>query len=118
MEAAAAVTGLYWYIARSSASSRRLSISFLYETSLFIYLTTYISLPDNMTMNHDLIQSISCIPMRLPFHHWADPPLFAGRPRTTLDSALVRLETQDGTVAWGESYCVEPQALVAIFKSL
>ncbi len=69
-------------------------------------------------MNHDNIRSVACIPMRLPFHHWTDPPLFAGRPRTTLDSALIRLETQDGTVAWGESYCVEPRALEAIFQTL
>lgn len=69
-------------------------------------------------MNHDIIRSVDCIPMRLPFHHWTDPPLFAGRPRTTLDSALVRVETQDGLVAWGESYCVEPRALKAIFDTL
>jgi L-alanine-DL-glutamate epimerase-like enolase superfamily enzyme len=69
-------------------------------------------------MNQDIISSVACIPMRLPFHHWTDPPLFAGRPRTTLDSALVRLETHDGLVAWGESYCVEPRALEAIFKTL
>lgn len=56
--------------------------------------------------------------MRLPFHHWSNPPLFAGRPRDKLDSALVRLETQDGMVAWGESYCVEPRALQAIFETL
>jgi L-alanine-DL-glutamate epimerase-like enolase superfamily enzyme len=69
-------------------------------------------------MNQDMIRSLTCIPMRLPFHHWTDPPLFAGRPRTTLDSALVRLETRDGMVAWGESYCVEARALEAIFKTL
>lgn len=69
-------------------------------------------------MKHDIIRSVTCIPMRLPFHHWTNPPLFAGRPRTTLDSALVRLETQDGMVAWGESYCVEPRALLAIFETL
>lgn len=56
--------------------------------------------------------------MRLPFYHWTDPPLFAGRPRTKLDSALVRLETEDGLVAWGESYCVEPRALQAVFETL
>ena len=44
--------------------------------------------------------------------------MFAGRPRNKLDSALVRLETADGTVAWGESYCVEPRALTAIFETL
>ncbi|MDM0058463.1 mandelate racemase/muconate lactonizing enzyme family protein [Variovorax fucosicus] len=69
-------------------------------------------------MSANIIASVTCIPMRLPFHHWREPPLFAGRPRDKLDSALVRLETQDGTVAWGESYCVEPQALVAVFREL
>lgn len=69
-------------------------------------------------MSANDIASIQCIPLRLPFHHWSDPPLFAGRPRNKLDSALVRLETEDGTVAWGESYCVEPRALQAIFETL
>src|SRR5690606_7500631 len=64
------------------------------------------------------IASITCIPMRLPFHHWSKPPMFAGRPRDRLDSALVRLETEDGTVAWGEAYCAEPRALIAIFETL
>ncbi|MCD0504739.1 mandelate racemase/muconate lactonizing enzyme family protein [Bordetella petrii] len=44
--------------------------------------------------------------------------MFAGRPRDTLDSALVRVQTQDGTVGWGESYCVEPRALAAVFETL
>jgi L-alanine-DL-glutamate epimerase-like enolase superfamily enzyme len=69
-------------------------------------------------MNANTIVSVTCIPMRLPFHHWSPPPLFAGRPRDKLDSALVRVQTQDGTVAWGESYCVEPRALQAIFETL
>jgi L-alanine-DL-glutamate epimerase-like enolase superfamily enzyme len=69
-------------------------------------------------MAANTIASVTCIPMRLPFHHWNPPPLFAGRPRDKLDSALVRVQTQDGTVAWGESYCVEPRALVAVFESL
>lgn len=69
-------------------------------------------------MSANTIVSVTCIPLRLPFHHWSQPPLFAGRPRDKLDSALVRLETQDGSVAWGESYCVEPRALQAIFETL
>ncbi|GAB2915581.1 mandelate racemase/muconate lactonizing enzyme family protein [Paralcaligenes ginsengisoli] len=56
--------------------------------------------------------------MRLPFHHWSQPPLFAGQPRNKLDSALVRVETRDGTIAWGESYCIEPRALTAVFETL
>lgn len=69
-------------------------------------------------MSANTIVSIDCIPMRLPFFHWSPPPLFAGRPRDKLDSALVRVQTQDGTVAWGESYCVEPRALQAVFETL
>ncbi|MDA8456922.1 mandelate racemase/muconate lactonizing enzyme family protein [Acidovorax sp. GBBC 3334] len=69
-------------------------------------------------MSANTIVSVTCIPMRLPFHHWSKPPLFAGRPRDKLDSALVRVETEDGTVGWGESYCVEPRALAAVFETL
>lgn len=60
------------------------------------------------------IVSVTCIPMRLPFHHWTSPPLFAGRVRNKLDSALIRVETKSGLVGWGESYCVEGRALTAI----
>jgi L-alanine-DL-glutamate epimerase-like enolase superfamily enzyme len=69
-------------------------------------------------MPANTIVSVTCIPMRLPFHHWSPAPLFAGRPRDKLDSALVRVQTEDGTVAWGESYCVEPTALIAVFGTL
>lgn len=69
-------------------------------------------------MPANTIASVTCIPLRLPFHHWSPSPLFAGRPRDKLDSALVRVQTEDGAVAWGESYCVEPRALVAVFESL
>ncbi|MGB6105866.1 MAG: mandelate racemase/muconate lactonizing enzyme family protein [Pusillimonas sp.] len=69
-------------------------------------------------MTSNTIASVTCIPMRLPFHHWSPPPLFAGQPRDRLDSALVRVETRDGTLAWGESYCVEPRALMAVFETL
>lgn len=69
-------------------------------------------------MKDTTIIAVRCIPMRLPFHHWTNPPLFAGRPRDKLDSALVRVETAGGAVGWGESYCVEPRALVAVFETL
>ncbi len=69
-------------------------------------------------MTANTIVSVDCIPLRLPFHHWSTPPLFAGKPRDKLDSALVRVQTQDGTVAWGESYCIAPQALTAVFEQL
>jgi L-alanine-DL-glutamate epimerase-like enolase superfamily enzyme len=82
------------------------------------YSLTFASIHCPAFMTANTIASVTCIPMRLPFHHWSPPPLFAGRPRDKLDSALVRVETQDGTVAWGESYCVEPRALVAVFETL
>ncbi|RZT98306.1 L-alanine-DL-glutamate epimerase-like enolase superfamily enzyme [Advenella incenata] len=69
-------------------------------------------------MNPNHIVSVDCIPLRLPFHHWSPPPLFAGKPRNKIDSALVRLVTKDGVVAWGESYCAEPDALMAVFEAL
>ena len=64
------------------------------------------------------ITSVQCIPMRLPFHHWTSAPLFAGKPRTTLDSALVRVETATGIVGWGESYCIDAVALKSVFENL
>lgn len=50
------------------------------------------------------ITSIEAIPLRIPFDHWASPPMFAGRPRTTLDTVLIRVTTDDGVVGWGEAY--------------
>lgn len=55
--------------------------------------------------------------MRLPFHHWTESPLFAGRPRNKLDSALIRIGTDSGLVGWGESYCVDGNAMVAIVNN-
>lgn len=63
------------------------------------------------------IRSITGLPLRLPFHHWSDPPQFAGRPRTTLDSLLVRVELDSGLVGWGEAYGGELQAVQAVLSS-
>ncbi len=52
--------------------------------------------------------------MRLPFDHGAAAPLFAGKPRTTLDSALIRVELEGGTVGWGEAYGADLPALASI----
>jgi L-alanine-DL-glutamate epimerase-like enolase superfamily enzyme len=65
-------------------------------------------------MSRATIRSVQCLRMRLPFHHWADPPLFAGRPRSTLDSALVRVELDNGLVGWGEAYGGELDATAAM----
>ena len=37
------------------------------------------------------IERIEAIPLRIPMDHWAPPPLFAGRPRTTIDTLLARV---------------------------
>lgn len=63
------------------------------------------------------IKSVHCLPMRLPFDHGAPPPLFAGKPRTTIDSALVRVELEGGLVGWGESYAPELTAIHAFFET-
>jgi L-alanine-DL-glutamate epimerase-like enolase superfamily enzyme len=69
-------------------------------------------------MKKPTIESVTCIPMRLPLYHWAPAPLFAGRPRDKMDSALVRVVTSDGLVGWGESYSVESRAQPAIYETL
>ena len=55
-------------------------------------------------MNPPRIATITAFPLRIPFDHWSSPPMFAGRPRTTLDTVLVRVTTDQGTVGWGEAY--------------
>ena len=50
------------------------------------------------------IAAITAFALRIPFDHWGPPPAFAGRPRTTLDTVLVRVTTDGGTVGWGEAY--------------
>ena len=59
------------------------------------------------------IRSVTALKLRVPFDHGAPPPLFAGKPRTTLDSGLVRVELDNGLVGWGEAYAPDPEALRA-----
>src|SRR5262249_8607429 len=59
------------------------------------------------------IERIEAIPLRIPMDHWAPPPLFAGRPRTTIDTLMVRVATNRGVVGWGEAYGGGCQATVA-----
>ncbi|MBR1224017.1 MULTISPECIES: mandelate racemase/muconate lactonizing enzyme family protein [unclassified Bradyrhizobium] len=42
--------------------------------------------------------------------------MFAGRPRTTLDTVLVRVTTDQGTVGWGEAYGSFWSAVVAAIE--
>src|SRR5262249_30469997 len=59
------------------------------------------------------IERIEAIPLRIPMNHWAPPPLFAERPRTTIDTLMVRVATDRGVVGWGEAYGGGWQATVA-----
>jgi L-alanine-DL-glutamate epimerase-like enolase superfamily enzyme len=59
------------------------------------------------------IERIEAIPLRIPMDHWAPPPLFAGRPRTTMDTLLVRVTTDRGLGGWGEAFAGGWQATVA-----
>lgn len=67
-------------------------------------------------MAHETIASIEAIPLRIPFDHWAPSPMFAGRPRATLDTVLVRVTTDRGVVGWGEAYGSFWSAVVAAIE--
>ncbi|MBA2961373.1 MULTISPECIES: mandelate racemase/muconate lactonizing enzyme family protein [Ramlibacter] len=63
------------------------------------------------------IASVACLQVRLPFDHGGPAPLFAGKPRTTLDSAWIRVELANGLVGWGESYGADLDAMSSIFRN-
>lgn len=66
-------------------------------------------------MSKIVIDHIEAFPLRIPFDHWAPPPLFAGRPRTTVDMLLVRVSASNGLIGWGEAYGgTWPAAVVAL----
>jgi len=50
------------------------------------------------------IGRVEAIPLRIPFDHWAPAPLFAGQPRTAIDTVLVRVEASNGVISWGQIY--------------
>src|SRR5260370_21093915 len=62
------------------------------------------------------IERIEAIALRIPMDHWAPPPLFAGRPRTTIDTLLVRVTTNRDVVGWGEAFGGGWQATVAALE--
>jgi L-alanine-DL-glutamate epimerase-like enolase superfamily enzyme len=67
-------------------------------------------------MTTDKIASVNAFAVRIPFDHWAPSPMFAGQPRTTLDTVLVRVVTQGGVVGWGEAYGSFWSAVTAAIK--
>ncbi|MBR0648053.1 mandelate racemase/muconate lactonizing enzyme family protein [Roseomonas terrae] len=50
------------------------------------------------------ITRVESIPLRIPFTHGGPPLSFAGKPRTTMDTLLVRVETEEGLVGWGDGF--------------
>lgn len=50
------------------------------------------------------IRSITALPIALPFEVPGPRPLFAGKPRESVPTLLVRVETSDGIVGWGEAF--------------
>jgi D-galactarolactone cycloisomerase len=61
------------------------------------------------------IRSIEAIPLALPFEIGGPKPMLAGKPRT-MDILLVRVETAEGLVGWGEAFgfAVWPATKVAL----
>ena len=51
-----------------------------------------------------LISAIETSVVSLPFTMGGPHPLFAGQPWTQLDILLVKVETEDGLVGWGEAF--------------
>ena len=59
------------------------------------------------------IENIEAIALSIPFDHWGPPPIFAGRPRTTMDALLVRVTASNGVVGWGEAFWGATSTVVA-----
>ena len=50
------------------------------------------------------IEQVSAIPLRIPFTHGAAGARSGGQAWTALETLLVRVETKDGLVGWGEAF--------------
>jgi D-galactarolactone cycloisomerase len=61
------------------------------------------------------IRSVAAIPLALPFEIGGPKPMLAGKPRM-MDILLIRVETADGQVGWGEAFgfAVWPATKVAL----
>jgi len=59
------------------------------------------------------IESVDAFHLRIPHDMWAEPPLFAGRPRTHVEAVYVRVGTNKGVVGWGECNGFSGAAAVA-----
>jgi L-alanine-DL-glutamate epimerase-like enolase superfamily enzyme len=59
------------------------------------------------------ITTVEAFQLRTPLDMWAEPPLFAGRPRTHVEAVYVRVATNKGVVGWGECNGFSGAAAVA-----
>ena len=59
------------------------------------------------------ITTVDAFQLRTPLDMWAEPPLFAGRPRTHVEAVSVRVATNKGVVGWGECNGFSGAAAVA-----
>ena len=59
------------------------------------------------------ITAVDAFHLRIPHDMWAEPPLFAGRPRTHVEAVYVRVTTDKGVVGWGECNGFSGAAAVA-----
>ncbi len=50
------------------------------------------------------IARIETIPLAIPHDHGGPPPAWGGQPWTALNVLVVRVETADGAVGWGEAF--------------
>lgn len=50
------------------------------------------------------IKKVDAIPLRIPFDHGGPPAGWGGQAWTAFDFVLVRVETDDGLVGWGEAF--------------
>jgi L-alanine-DL-glutamate epimerase-like enolase superfamily enzyme len=63
------------------------------------------------------IATIDTVALRIPLDTWAPPPAFAGRPRTHVETALVRVTTETGACGWGEAYGSSGSTIPAAFDN-
>ncbi len=62
------------------------------------------------------IETIEAYHLRIPHDMWAEPPLFAGRPRTHVEAVYVRVTTDKGVTGWGECNGFSGPAAVAAME--
>src|ERR1700749_3115890 len=65
-----------------------------------------------------IIESVDAFQLCTPLDMWAEPPLFAGRPRSHVEAVYVRVATDKGVVGWGECNGFSGAAAVSAVKNI